>query len=131
MSSKRFDDIEAESVPRGVVSPEEFARAEFLARLLDDGLRIPGTDIRFGLDAVLGLIPVIGDWLPLILSLYPIQVAWRAGVPKPVIGRMIFNVLIDAGIGSIPIVGDVFDLFWMSTRRNVDILAEYRRMDWD
>ncbi|MEQ8442433.1 MAG: DUF4112 domain-containing protein [Alphaproteobacteria bacterium] len=116
---------------RGTVTPEELARAEWLGRLLDDRFRIPGTGIRFGLDAVIGLIPGVGDWLTFLLSLYPVHVAWKAGVPLGALARMILNVLLDAGIGTIPVVGDLFDLFWKGNRRNLDILARHRKMKWD
>lgn len=122
---------DARPAGRGTVSPEELARAEWLGRLLDDRFRIPGTGIRFGLDAVIGLIPGVGDWLTFLLSLYPIHVAWKAGVPLGALARMIFNVLLDAGVGTIPVVGDLFDLFWKGNRRNLDILARHRKMKWD
>lgn len=116
---------------RGTVSPEALARAEWLGRLLDDRFRIPGTGIRFGLDSILGLIPGIGDAATFLLSLYPIHVAWRAGVPAGALARMVLNVGLDLGIGSIPILGDLFDLFWKSNRRNLDILNAHRRRKWD
>jgi hypothetical protein len=115
----------------GTVTPEELARAEWLGRLLDDRFRIPGTGIRFGLDSILGLIPGIGDTLTFLLSLYPIYVAWRAEVPTGALARMVVNVLLDLGIGSVPVIGDLFDLFWKSNRKNLDILAAHRRRKWD
>lgn len=116
---------------RGTVSAEALARAEWLGRLLDDRFRIPGTDIRFGMDSILGLIPGIGDVATFLLSLYPIHVAWREGVPMGALARMVFNVLLDLGVGSVPILGDLFDLIWKSNRKNLDILAAHRRRKWD
>ncbi|WP_435332656.1 DUF4112 domain-containing protein [Haloarchaeobius sp. TZWWS8] len=97
-------------------------RAELVAWLLDESIRIPGTDRRIGLDPVLGLVPGLGDAAATALSLYVIVEAWRAGVSKPTIGRMVANVAVDAGIGAIPVIGDLFDAAWKANEKNVDLL---------
>lgn len=94
---------------------------------MDARFEIPGTGIRFGLDSILGLIPGVGDWLTSIFSLYLISRALSAGAPASVIGRMVANVLFDLGIGAIPVLGDVADLFWKSNLRNVRLLESFER----
>lgn len=98
------------------------ARLRVLATLLDDKYRIPFTRIRFGIDPVLGLIPGVGDVLSGLLSAYIVYEAARIGVPKATIVRMIANVLIDVGMGAIPILGDVADVAFKANRRNMELM---------
>lgn len=98
------------------------ARVERLARVTDTGLRIPFTEIRFGLDAVLGLIPVGGDLAGLLLSLYLYSEASAAGAPARIRRRMIRNALIDALAGLVPVIGDFFDIAWRANSRNAELL---------
>lgn len=100
----------------------DLARAEKLARLLDTRWRIPGTPIRFGFDSVVGLIPGVGDTLMLLPSLWIIHTAHRHGAPKDTLVRMAGNAGLDWVLGSVPLVGDVFDLFFKSHRRNAALL---------
>lgn len=100
-------------------------RMERLASLLDDRLTIPGTGIRFGLDAVIGLVPGIGDIVSTLISLHLVAEAARMGVPSPVLGRMLANIVVDMLVGSIPILGDVLDVRLRANRRNVDLLREH------
>lgn len=102
-------------------------RLERLARLLDTAYRIPGTKIGFGLDALLGLVPVIGDLGAAALSAYLIYQARQLNVPKSAIARMIGNVALETALGSVPLAGDMFDLFWRANMRNLRILR--RHMD--
>jgi hypothetical protein len=93
-----------------------------LSHLLDDFLRIPGTPIRFGLDGIVGFIPGIGDILGGLASSIIIVAAWVRGVPAITIARMIMNVAIETAVGSIPIVGNLFDIGWRANRRNYKLL---------
>jgi len=97
-------------------------RSRRLATLLDDAVRVPGTDYRVGIDPVVGLLPVGGDALGLVLSLYPVVEAVRLGASRWTVARMLANIVIDAAVGSIPLVGTVFDAVWKATDRNVDLL---------
>ena len=96
-----------------------------LARLLDAAVRVPGTNIRFGLDAVLGLIPGAGDILGGVLSSFIIVQAARVGAPRSVLARMVMNVAIDSIVGAVPILGDLFDVGWKSNTRNAELLEQY------
>ena len=98
----------------------ESARA--LARVLDSAIGIPGTKLRVGLDALLGLIPGAGDAVGAALSGYIILAAARAGASRPVLLRMVGNVVVDTVIGAIPVLGDLFDVAFRSNTRNVALL---------
>jgi hypothetical protein len=111
----RLDDL-PETIDRAAVR-----RMRFVARVLDDSVRIPGTDLRIGLDPVLGLLPVAGDAVSGVLSLYVVVEAARLGVPAGTLCRMLASVGIDVVGGSIPVVGDLFDAAWKANTRNVDL----------
>ncbi len=99
-----------------------------LTRLLDDALMIPGTRIGIGLDAVLGFfLPTIGDATTGLASLALLVLGLRMRVPRVVLMRMVFNIALDALLGSIPLLGDVFDVFWRSNRRNLGLLQRYEQ----
>ena len=95
-----------------------------LARLLDSQFRIPGTGIRFGVDGIIGLIPGAGDTVTAAMAGYIIFEAWRMGVSKVTIGRMLGNVVIDLVIGAIPLIGDLFDIGFKANIRNVRVLED-------
>lgn len=101
------------------------ARLKLLARIMDTALRIPGTRIRFGADSALGLVPGAGDFVTLAISSFALLEAWRLGAPPRVMIRMIGNVAIDAGLGAIPVAGDVLDLLFKSNTRNLKLLLEH------
>jgi len=96
-----------------------------LARLLDSAVSVPGTGVRFGLDAAIGLLPGVGDLVATGLSLYLIAEARRLGISKWALLRMLGNVGIDLLLGSVPVAGDVFDVFWRANRRNMAILDRH------
>jgi len=104
---------------------ERIARLDALARLLDTALVLPGTNIRLGLDALMGIVPGIGDLITTLTSLYIVYEAHQLGAPKHLIIRMMANVALDGVVGAVPIVGDAFDVFWRSNRRNVALLQNY------
>lgn len=93
-----------------------------LARLLDTQWRIPGTNMRFGLDPVVGLVPGLGDVAAGLVSAYIVLLAARLKLPAGVIARMIGNVAVDVVFGSVPLLGSVFDLFYKANRRNLRLL---------
>ncbi len=95
---------------------------EKLARLLDSQWRIPGTKITFGADAVAGLIPFVGDLATAVLSAYLVARAADLGAPKRLMARMVGNVVLDTVVGSIPLVGSVFDVFYKANNRNIRLL---------
>jgi hypothetical protein len=95
---------------------------DYIAALLDDMFRIPGTQIRFGLDALIGWIPGIGDAMAGIASFLIVFAAWRRGVQAVTLVRMIANVLLETTLGAIPVAGDVFHIFWKANRRNYRLL---------
>ena len=97
-------------------------RLDHLAWLLDDLVRIPGLRWRVGLDALIGLVPGVGDSITTALSLYVLAAAVRYRVPKVTVLRMALNLAIDYAIGSVPVVGDVFDAWWKANQRNVALL---------
>lgn len=103
----------------------ELARLDALATLLDRAVRIPGTNIRFGLDALLGLVPGVGDLATGALSVYVITRAGRLGVSRAVMSRMLGNVLLDVAAGSVPVAGDAFDVAWRANSRNVELLRRH------
>lgn len=100
-------------------------RLEALARLLDSAVRLPGTDIRVGLDAALNIIPGVGTLTAKGMAGYLIWEAHRLGVPSGTLFRMIGNVGIDLVISAIPVVGWVGDVFWRANNRNIDLLREH------
>jgi hypothetical protein len=101
--------------------------AKRMVSLLDDGLRIPGTKIGIGLDPLLGaLFPVVGDAVTGAGSASLLLLALKERVPAVVLLRMVFNIGIDTVVGSVPIVGDLFDAFFRSNRKNLDLLEKHR-----
>ena len=104
---------------------EALERLDFLATLLDSAVLIPGTKIRFGADAVIGLVPGIGDAITIALSAWIVYEAHRLGVPRHLLVRMIGNVAIDGLFGAVPLVGDLFDVMWRANKRNMRLLRQH------
>ena len=101
------------------------AQARALARLLDTIVRVPGTEIRLGLDPLLGLVPGVGDLLGGALSAYVLVLAARAGAAGPVLVRMLGNLGVDALVGTVPLLGDLFDVGFKANARNVALLERH------
>ena len=97
-------------------------RMELVARVLDTAFLIPGTTQRFGIDAIIGLIPGVGDVVTTVLSSYIIWEARNLGVSRFAIARMLTNLAIHASVGALPLVGDVFDAFFRVNQRNMRIV---------
>ena len=121
-------------MPRQLPSNEHL---DYVAALLDDIFRIPGTKIRFGLDALIGWVPGIGDAMTGIASFLIVFASWRRGAKAVTLVRMIANVLLETAIGAIPVAGDVFHVVWKANRRNYRLLIREReqpgvntRLDW-
>jgi hypothetical protein len=100
------------------------ARCRRLADLLDSAVDLPMVG-PVGLDPLLGLVPVVGDALPALLSLYVVVEAYLAGVGWPTLVRMLFNIAVDALVGSIPVAGDLFDAKWRANQRNVALFERH------
>jgi hypothetical protein len=112
-----------------------------LAHVMDGAFRIPGLNLRFGLDSIIGLIPGVGDIVTTLVSLYVLAAAQRYGVSRITTLRMGLNIGIDAIVGSIPLIGDLFDFAWKANERNVALVRKHmntplhmrhkaRRGDW-
>jgi len=97
---------------------------ESLSHYLDNWVKIPVVGWRFGLDAVIGLIPNVGDMATSLASFYILVAGVRYGVPKITLLRMAFNIGLDYVVGSIPFIGDAFDFVWKSNKQNVDLIRE-------
>ena len=95
---------------------------ENLSRYLDGLFRIPGTGWRFGLDALIGLIPNVGDTITSLASFYILVAGVRYGVPKITLLRMAFNIGLDYLVGTIPFIGDAFDFVWKANKQNMDLI---------
>jgi C4-dicarboxylate transporter len=104
---------------------ERLDRLDSLSRLLDIAFTMPGTNIRFGTEAIMRLVPGIGDAAASALSCLILYEAHRLGVPRRVMIRMAGNVAIEAAAGAVPVLGDLFDVAFRANRRNVRILREY------
>lgn len=96
-----------------------------LARSLDEAFEIPGVRIRLGWDGLIGLIPGVGDLVTTLLSVYVMYLALAAGAPNSLLARMAINVATDSLLGSVPLLGDLFDIAWKSNRRNVQLMQSY------
>ena len=99
---------------------------DYIAALLDDIFQIPGTKIRFGLDALIGWIPGIGDAMAGTASFLIVFASWRRGARSVTLLRMVANVLLETVVGAIPVAGDIFHVFWKANRRNYRLLMRER-----
>jgi C4-dicarboxylate transporter len=104
---------------------ERIDRLDRLSRLLDVAFAVPGTNIRFGAEAIMRLVPGIGDAAASALSCIILYEAHRLGVPRRLMIRMAGNVAIEVAAGAVPIVGDLFDVVFRANRRNVGLLREH------
>ena len=100
-------------------------RLRALSRILDRAIVIPGTGIGIGLDPIIGLLPVGGDFLGILLSIYIVVEAARLGAPSGTLGKMVLNIVLDALIGGIPVLGDFFDFTWKANDYNIKLIEEH------
>ncbi|MCM3873387.1 MAG: DUF4112 domain-containing protein [Pyrinomonadaceae bacterium] len=126
MRAYRAEEIElaGDSTRRPARAIEVEQSLERLGWLLDDFFRIPGLGWRIGLDALVGLIPGVGDTATTLASLYVLTSAVRYRVPKVTLLRMGLNLGIDYAVGSLPLVGDLFDAWWKSNQKNIELLRQ-------
>ena len=104
---------------------DRFAQFEKLTRFLDDAIKVPGTNLRIGWDSIIGIVPGLGDVVSTVLSGYLVYQAKQLGASNWVLTRMVGNVALDFLIGAVPVVGDVFDVFFKSNRRNSKLLKKH------
>jgi hypothetical protein len=109
----------------GMSHEQRLAQVKWLATMMDDAFRIPGTPLRFGWDSVLGVFPGFGDVLTSALSLLIVHHAWQTGASKLVLARMLGNVGLDFAIGAIPLFGDLFDFAFKANRKNARLLEQH------
>lgn len=122
----RFDFVTSGASPFGHLTREQrLARLDALARLLDLAFIVPGTNIRYGLDGLIGLIPVLGDIITTAISLWMVREARTLGAPWHITARMLGNVALDGLVGAVPLVGDAFDVLFRANIRNVRMLRRW------
>jgi hypothetical protein len=110
---------------KAVLQQKGLKEVTYLAKLMDSRFRVPGTNWRFGLDGIIGLIPGAGDLSTFAVSGYMLWIMARNGASGYVLARMVVNVLIDAIIGSIPFIGDLFDFVFKANTRNLRLMQEH------
>ena len=122
----RIDFGHSSANPFGNLTREQrLARLDALARLLDIAFILPGTNIRYGIDGIIGLIPVVGDIIATALSLWLVREARALGAPWYVTARMLGNVAIQGVVGTVPVAGDAFDVLFRANIRNVRLLRRW------
>ncbi len=122
----RFDFGNTNANPFANLTREQrLARLDAVARLLDIAFVLPGTNIRYGIDGIIGLIPVVGDIIATALSLWLVREARALGAPWHVTARMLGNVAIQGVVGAVPVAGDAFDVLFRANMRNVRLLRRW------
>jgi hypothetical protein len=122
----RFDFGHSSANPFGNLTREQrLARLDALARLLDVAFVLPGTNIRYGVDGIVRLIPVVGDLIASAFSLWLVREARTLGAPWHVTARMLANVALEGTVGMVPIAGDAFDVMFRANMRNMRLLRNW------
>ena len=122
----RFDFGHSAANPFGDLTREQrLARLDALAKLLDVAFILPGTNIRYGIDGLIGLIPVVGDIITTAISLWLVREARALGAPWHLTTRMLANVALDGVVGIVPLAGDAFDVMFRANVRNVRMLRRW------
>ena len=125
-SGIRFDFGTHQANPFATLTREErVARLEALAKLLDVAFVVPGTNIRYGIDGLIGLVPVVGDIITTAISLWLVREARALGAPWHITSRMLGNVALDGVVGIVPFVGDAFDVMFRANVRNMRMLRKW------
>lgn len=109
----------------GVTAPAELLKAQKLANRLDTAFKLPFIPFRIGLDAIIGLIPGLGDAAMLIAALRIVYLGKKMGLPKGLVKVMLRNALLDFGLGFVPVVGDIVDFFYKANQANVRVMEKY------
>ncbi len=107
------------------MNSDKFRNIERLSKLMDSQFVIPGTNIRFGLDSLIGLIPGAGDLSTFVVSGFMVSVLAKNGASGFVLSRMILNIVIDAVVGSVPVLGDIFDVAFKANQKNLRLMREH------
>ena len=122
----RFDFGHSAANPFGDLTREQrLARLEAIAKLLDVAFIVPGTKFRYGIDGLIGLIPVVGDIITTAISLWVVREARALGAPWHITARMLANVAVDGVVGLVPVAGDAFDVMFRANVRNVRMLKHW------
>jgi hypothetical protein len=125
ISQNQFDEL-AKNLPGMGTDPHSVRqRVEALEKLLERSFVIPGTKIPFGLDSIVGLVPVLGDLITAAMGAYMVWEARNLGMSKWQLMRMSANIGIDTALGAIPLVGDAFDFIWRSNSKNLRIIHKH------
>ena len=109
-------------ITAGMSNEERLKQVQSMARAMDDQFSVPGTNIRFGWDSILGVVPGLGDALTSAISLLIVHHAWQTGASPLLLARMLANIGVDFLLGSIPLVGDVADMAWKANSKNARLL---------
>ena len=116
------------------LNEEKLLRLKLLSERLDNSIKIPGTNQKIGIDAIIGIIPILGDFIGAIFSTYILYSGIKMGVSSKIVKKMAANIAIEFIIGSIPIIGDIFDALWKANKRNVELIEEALKIkkiiDW-
>ena len=122
----QFDFGHSSANPFGDLTREQrLARLDALAKLLDVAFIVPGTNFRYGIDGLIGLIPVVGDIITTAISLWVVREARALGAPWHITARMLGNVAVDGVVGLVPVAGDAFDVMFRANVRNVRMLKRW------
>ena len=122
----RFDFGHSTANPFGDLTREQrLARLDAIAKLLDVAFIVPGTNFRYGIDGLIGLIPVVGDIITTAISLWVVREARALGAPWHITARMLANVAVDGVVGLVPVAGDAFDVMFRANVRNVRMLKRW------
>ena len=122
MSTQEIDDL----VPDVANLPPDLQALVRYVQITDAAFRIPIIRLRVGADALIGLVPMVGDVIGAVFSLYVLIVAWRHGVPPAILLRMVLKAALDLGLGSVPFFGDIFDVLYRDKLANLRLLLEHR-----
>lgn len=125
MRTKTLNPAQSASAAASAIDVEAFRRVERMGTLLDDAFRIPIIGKRVGFDALIGMVPFVGDFASAILSGLMVIQARRAGAPTSLVGKMVRNVVLDVVMGLVPVVGDLFDFAFKANRRNAQLLRDH------
>ena len=106
------------------LNEEKLLRLKLLSERLDNSIKIPGTNQKIGIDAIIGLIPILGDFIGVIFSTYIMYSGIKMGVSSKIVKKMATNLAIEFIIGSIPLIGDIFDALWKANKKNVELIEE-------
>jgi hypothetical protein len=104
---------------------QRLARLEAIGNLLDTAFIVPGTNVRYGVDGLIGLVPVVGDIITTAIALWIVREARALGAPRYLVARMLANVAVDGAVGIVPVVGDVFDVAFKANVRNIRLLRRW------